>query len=175
MKQNSLSHHSSKPSPMYRKQFAWNYLLLPRNDRQFSLYSELVFLHLLSVFVTWKKKTSFTNSNLLGQLSRNIKSLIWIYIKFCFYIWRSQSFFSVYAKIFHRTAVLNKLICCGTYLRTCYLCDVQLQSFIKKLPAGNWQKRCTSTINYKFSLKLLQTTCLKQLVLCQQVCALCFN
>ena len=70
---NSIASWKFSSGGFYSRSSDWNYLLWPLNDRQFALYSELVFLHLLSVFVTWKKKTSFTNSNLLGQLSGNIK------------------------------------------------------------------------------------------------------
>ena len=85
------------------------------------------------MFVTRKKKTSFKNSNLFGQLSANIKLNLDLHKIWRFYISGLKSV--AYAKIFHRTAVLNLVnLLRRTYLRACYLCDVQLQSFIKILP-----------------------------------------
>ena len=83
-----------------------------------------------------KEETSFTNSNLLDQLSGNIKLNLNLHKILLLYLSGAA-----YAKIFHRTAVLNKLICCRTYLRTCYLCAwVRLQSFIKTLPGEKLPK-----------------------------------
>ena len=117
-----------------------------------------------------KEETSFTNSNLLGQLSGNIKLNLDLHKILLLYLSGAA-----YAKIFHRTAVLNKLICCRTYLRTCYLCAwVRLQSFIKTRPRGKSAKSDAVSKNYTFSL-IAPNDMFEKLILCQQVCALWFN